>query len=441
MSGIHFDFSILGDSQPEGLLVASALVRRGYSVQVVPSSSLGERSDSDQEVLLPAQLEKRQLQDLLFRAGFFRIEDAQLSPTQRHHQVILPRHRMTLSGGLPDFLIETEREFPHLWSVLSSLHHLKESQHRAVFVKTLQNLKSLIQKDSSVSDFVDIDAQARVAPRSDVSQDKLLKQWISDLLLDREKSFKSDQSQREYCQFLLDHARKWGVQVLQGPAELSCGLRGYQTSQQSRAQNLIVNSLGARRMLSKNQLLSGNIEFEAWFFETSFMVPSEIIPEPFGEHIYVRNSKLPFGSYELRFKSHSSDQKRIRLGCWLPFENEKNWQISLQEMFAHVQKLLPYVEWTKFSEIPSLLELTEKRGDVVRSGDFGRLRLQQNKKSALGAWIKRLSLKMRKSPRLKRKVYTVHPLDFEWQNRTESLNMSLHLLDHFEKKRRGFVRS
>ena len=63
MEPITFDFAILGDNQPEGLLVAAGLLRKGFSVAIIKSSALEELpSEEEYSFELPAQFGVRRFE-------------------------------------------------------------------------------------------------------------------------------------------------------------------------------------------------------------------------------------------------------------------------------------------------------------------------------------------------------------------------------------------
>src|SRR4051812_62646 len=130
-----FDFAVLGDVEPEGLLTATALVRKGFSVAVISSSALGELSPDDElnSLVLPEKFFNRRLTDLLFRAGFFRLEDSGLSPSNYSLQSILPKHRLQSDGSLDAFKKEFLREFPEArMSIDVVSENLRKNSEKAV---------------------------------------------------------------------------------------------------------------------------------------------------------------------------------------------------------------------------------------------------------------------------------------------------------------------
>lgn len=443
MSLTTFDFTILGDSQPEGLLVASALVRRGYSVQVVPSVALGEKAAMEEEDwIFPSSLGSKQLSDVFFRAGFFRYEDAALIPHQKVRQLLLPKNRITFTGAISNCLSEVEREFPHLWSSLSSLYQLKEGRHKAALHKTLQKLLDIQRRDSQVRDLISLDTHCTLKPGREQSEVEQLRSWVESLLRQSEKHFRVDPLLgKPYCSFLLEHARKWGVVFNAQSLNFKSLLVGYQITAETRSSSLIINSLGANRLLARSGQLPNSSAMDFWLYEDLFSVKLDEVPEPFGDHVYFYSAATVPGmphARSLRIERDSSvGVARLRVGSWLPFEDTKMWLYQIEEGRKALRRLLPFSAAATTATLPSILDLTETRGETIKRGQFDRLIPRQTKESK---WVKLMRRFSGAPLALRRRIYSLNPYDLDWRTRDYSFEKSLALLEHFEKKKRSFAK-
>ncbi len=447
MSLTTFDFTILGDTQPEGLLVASALVRRGYSVQVVSSVALGEKASKEEENwIFPSSLGAKQLSDVFFRAGFFRYEDAALVPHQKVRQLLLPKNRLTFTGSIANCLSEVEREFPHLWSSLSSLYQLREGRHKSALHKTLQKLMDIQRRDSQVRDLVALDSHWTLRPGRELSDLERLKYWVESLLRQSEKHFSVDpQLGKSYCAFLSEHARKWGVVFNSQALLFKSLLVGYQISKETRSSSLIVNSLGANRLLARSGQLPESASMDFWMYEDSFSIPLDELPEPYGEQLYFYSTESSAGIPHARSLKIERDFARgmanLKLGSWLPFDDTKMWHFQIDQGRKSLRRLLPFSADLSSVALPSILDLTELRGETIKLGKFDKLIPSRARESVWTSWMRRTSLGSSRRPfSLRRRIYSLNPYDLEWKTRDYSFEKSLALLEHFERKKRSFAK-
>jgi len=443
-----FDFAVLGDVQPEGLLTATALARKGYSVTVVPSQSLGELGPEENwPLLLPERIYNRRLNDLLFKAGFFRLEDSGLSPSPAFSQFVLPKHRLLFDGTHSTWEREVEREYP---SVSASLRRVLEWARRPqnkFLGRAAQELADIQKKDIHVRAWfkAEIDFHLRPHVGHDVEDVDLFKHWLQSVQKEGSKVYRVDPKLRQpYHQFLADHARRWGVQFMT-PGEftdLKSSWSHYSLSEAISARNLILNSMGAARALSKSAHPSLFQErMRHWLYLDTITCSIQQIPEPLQEFCYLdfadSASELPSQRYLYTHRNPLRGTATLTVGSWLPFDENRIWVSQIERGRDSLKKLMPFLPASDFKSIPSALELTELRGDCFKRGAFDRLMPYTSSRSRFSKAVDRMTKWIpNKSPvfRMKKRLFPVMPHYLPFRNRVSSIEACLHLLEHFDRK-------
>ncbi len=431
-----YDYAILGDHRPEGLFVAAALARKGLSVALVPSSSVGEKQlNHSASWIFPNRMGAYQSTDLFFRAGFFRLEDAHLQATRWRHQIILPRHRMTLNGSLENRLKETEREFPHAWSAMSHLVQLKKDRLQRAFQKALHHLSEIVERDVDIQRWMLLELEEPPAAPSSHNLRTLTQRWIQESLSEDEKYLEVTHLEgQSYSEFLADNARKWGVEVLDGDLDIKRGFRGYSLEKTRRAQRLILNSWGLTRRLEKSwgERLSPDIQY--WLYEDRLQVMEADLPEPLGESLVLAHPRM---ARVVRIKRHPRQKTAtLVLGTWLRCGDSKSWTMDIAESRKIFKGFMPFLSDDLFMTIPSVLELTEEEGDLVRRGLVSRLKSVPPPETRWQRFTRRWVGGTEAGIMLPRRVRALHPLLLSRKSRYESFCQAFRVIAEAEKGRK-----
>lgn len=443
MAKKHYDFAILGDTQAEGLLFAAALARKSYSVCLIPSEALGEwPSQNPWPLRFPERSGKHRLDDFLFRAGFFRLEDSGLEQGPYRNQFILPRHRVSLDGSQSTWIREVLREFPQISDSLLKLRSIAKKPENAQ-VSNFQ-FQSLLRKNEDFEKLAQLDCfEGRPFDSSkSESSRRLSKAFLSRLDREEAKVFrvKSD-LQQPYNRFLLEHAKKWGVQVLSESSELKAQWGKFEIMPQVKAKYLVANTLAGAKMIHqlKSRWLPHKISH--WLYFDRLDCVFDEIPEPLDEFSYLQFPQTEASqTVSLLYvqRDRLRDKARLTLGTWLPFDESRHWESEITASRARLSKVLPFLPAERFPSMPSTLELSEMKGECVRRAELDRLSfVRQPKSTASKAWHRFRSLFSKKAqifadaPRL----ISCLPYLGRKSGRHESLAECLRALDYFEKKK------
>jgi hypothetical protein len=444
---VSFDFAVLGDSQPEGLLVASGLARKGFSVAVVPSSQLGELPPEDSWPLrFPAQLGQRRLDDLLFRAGFFRLEESGLVSGHHESQVILKKNRLTFDGSLERLHKELIREFPPVADAFMRIVEIAKRPGSKNIKRAAQQLMMLKKQNENFSIWLDAEMQTVVRP---VMMHKPLSahiHWLLYVMSHGQRLYRVDPKLKQpYHQFLLEHARKWGVKVFEDPCQIRSHWGEFQISPTTQVRHIVVNGIGGARLLAKNLARTWSERMRYWLYVDTFECDLDEVPEPLEEI-----SQLDFQDHvgdlpSQRILRVKRDPVRARatfhIGSWLSFEDTRAWATQIEMGRQAIRKFLPFLSAQVFRPLPNLLELTEIRGECMRRGQTDRLDPWIENPGKMRRWVDgvRRLVQSRKTPyRLSRGVFAVTPHFLSFRNRMASFEESLKLLDHFEARRKKY---
>src|SRR5690606_18405325 len=117
------------------------------------------------------------------------------------------------------------------------------------------------------------------------------------------------------------HARKWGVQVVEGPIEIKTRWNSFELNLETRAKRVLVNCLGAARAIGKIRPQSFMNQISHWLYYDRFQCPLELIPEPVGERGFIRlvsdeNNGVLTQSFHLQ-RDKLRDQATLTVGVWL----------------------------------------------------------------------------------------------------------------------------
>jgi len=454
MTAVTFDFAILGDQQPEGLWVGSALVRKGYSVALIPSASFGELPPDDfMPLTFPVQASgNRRLDDLLFRAGFFRLEDSGLVSSLYQNQLILPRHRTITSGAIDQWLLELKREFPLASEKIQTvLDELKRGQRtEGAIRRAAGEILQLFKKDPLFARWLELELEALLKPhpRDGVKQEAetrtLIEDWLRFTLQWGGKWYRVDpRLKTSYNQFLQDHARKWGVQILSGGVDIKAHWSLFQLNKDQRARYLIANGLGSLRQISKAMEKPIADRFSYWLFVDRIECSLSQLPEPLQEFCLFdmdKGTEFSRGYHFLHTKKDPlRDEAVLSLGTWLSFEEPKSWTAAIQSGRDSLKQILPFMPESSFRAIPSLFDLTEMRGECVRRGQIDRLIPYSKEKvgwERIQTKVKRLFRSAATPQEISHRIFSLIPGASEPRNRMRRFGEALNILDHFEKKRR-----
>jgi hypothetical protein len=434
----RFDFCILGDSQPEGLLLAAALARKSFKVLLLPSSALGELPTHEVwPMRIPEKFGERRLDELLFKAGFFRLEDSGLVAVPAQHQILLSRHRLSFDGKRSRFQKEMEREFPRYAERVLRLTGGKNSEPRK-----WNQVQAWGREDPALSAMMLLGGcEGRMATlESDRGKAEAMRRWVEESSQEEGRFFEvSPELQEPYCQFLLDHCRKWGVQVMDQKVDLQSKWRRFQIAPGIEAQRLVVNTFSAFRQLGRMKSFEEcQRPISHWLYFDRIRLPLDAIPEPLGDRASFQaggrliNSENAFVLHVHR--DFLKDQAVLALGIWLPFQDSSGWGDRILRARDELRKLLPFIPEKSIPVLPSGLELAELKGECVRRGQVERLILEpRERRSAFR--IPQFWRRKRTGPIRHSRVITSLPYLESVSGRRESLQTCFEALDQFEKKR------
>ncbi len=439
-----YDFAVLGDTQPEGLMVAAGLVRKGFSVLVVPSSALGELApDETKPLVLPAQLGPRNLSDLLFRAGFFRLEESGLVSSVYESQAVLPKHRLSFDGTYERFKAEVEREFPLVAAGFMRIWDNLKKPGVKSWDRAAADVYELMKKDSQFYKFIEMEIETQMRPKTLERDLVLIRDWLRFAIEAPPKAYRVDPKMKQpYCSFLTDHARKWGVQLWNDRIDLQPSWSTYRISPNTQVKQLIVNGLGAGRNLAKTFANKLSVSMRWWMFIDRIEISLASTPEPLQEFV---NFDFGIGVKDqpsLRTLYTTRDRARgdaiLSLGSWLDFEDSKAWVAQIEAGRQSLKRLMPFLPENAFKTIPATLELTEMRGECVRRGQMDRLIPAEETISRFSKLMMNLKALTRRERRLQtvgKRIYVVTPHYLPYRNRISSFHEALKILDHFDRKK------
>jgi|GEM_PF-6331042 len=442
MEARFFDFAVLGDSHPEGLLLSAGLARRGYHVCLVPSQNLGELPSQDPWPLrLPSQMGKRHLDDLLFKVGFFRLEDSGLVPMEPSRQILLKKHRLSFNGSERRWEDELRREFPRAADKLVQLKKLVKSGVKGSVLKAFNRLNSLGKDDPELLEWVRIESlNGRPAMKS--SAPEKIKNWVSQWRNESQKIYRISPSLGQpFSHFLTEHARKWGTQVIEESIDLKTRWNHYQLLPHVKSKNLILNSLAAMRLIAKMEpkLYSQNISH--WLYFDRIQCSLDSVPEPLEELSFLdlgssKDSARTCLLYVSRDKL--KDRASLALGVWLDFNENKDWISSIEKARQSLKRLLAFLPPGEFKSIPSVFELTELKGECVRRGETERIAFENISHSGMKNFINQFKGLMNLSPsmrgRLSKRIYVAVPHSLTSFSRQRVLEDCLRFLEHYERR-------
>ncbi len=444
MQSQNLDFCLLGDTNPEGLLLAAGLSRRGYSVGIVSSGQLGELPPQfSWPIRLPERLGENRLDELLFRVGFFRLEESGLCPEPLQTQFILPKRRLSLDGLAPTWAREVQREFPVISERLIKMRDSMRKSSSRSLAKSLSQLSHLIRQEPDIGRWVTMDAgQGRLAYH-DLASDSapVLEKWLWGLAWPETKCYRPQQNLGQpLTSFLVEHAKKWGAKSIQEPIELSSRFGNFALNSNFRARNLIINSFGGFRLVAKAPFADFSHEISHWLYFDRIRCAEEMIPEPLEEFCQFHSSDKQEFPYVMHTKrSPYGEESELRLGIWLKFQDSSLWQSQIEEGRAALKRLIPFLPHSAFSSLPSLLDLNEFKGETIRRGEMDRLivlRSSPSKWLSWKTWMSNWGLSSSHLPQLSKRVFLCIPHLGGAVDRRESFQTCLKLLDYFEKKRK-----
>ena len=117
--------------------------------------------------------------------------------------------------------------------------------------QAIQGVLEIEKESDEFSRLLEADvAEGRPLDRTGARE--LSRKWI-DRHRESERHFYRLKPQQDlpYSHFLMEHCRKWGVQVLDEPLQLESKWRHFQLSAGARSNQLVVNSLGGARLASR----------------------------------------------------------------------------------------------------------------------------------------------------------------------------------------------
>lgn len=442
-----FDFAVLGDSHPEGLYVAAGLARRSYKVCLVPSAALGELPPLEPLPLrLPEKIGESRLDDLLFKVGFFKLEEALLEPVEDLSQVLLKKHRLQFDGKDSVWLQELIREFPQYereWlKIKEGFQGAAKSLNAAI-----QASLNIEKANPEYARLVELEGgDSRPFQRS--FDRERTRHW-----LEKQKRGRVYRPQNRpgesYSKFLLEHCRRWGVQILEDPVQVEGRWRHFQLNAQCKATHLIVNSLGAAKSLEmksrvgtkKSIPLLGWLGFgrtrdfqtdrvSHWMYFDRILTQPDKLPEPLGEWSRLALDDQFSEPVVLHVqRDRLRDRATLTLGVWLPFNESRQWEERIEAGRASLRKLLPFVPDTSFKALPSAFELNEMKGECVRRGELDRLCFESTGRERKGLWSK----SARRPSSLANRILVSAPFMYSGWSRAESLEECLKTVEYFEK--------
>jgi hypothetical protein len=180
-----------------------------------------------------------------------------------------------------------------------------------------------------------------------------------------------------YSKFLLDHCRKWGVSVVEEPLSFQTGWRHFQISSSVKAHYVIVNSLAGARLLSEVRKDLSVEKMSHWMYFDRLVSSVESLPEPLGEFsVLASEDRQALPVWLHAHRDHLRDRATVTLGIWLPFQDSRVWESTIESARQSFRKLAPFVPDSCFRQVPSPLELNEMKGECVRRGELDRLQIE-----------------------------------------------------------------
>lgn len=331
------------------------------------SQALGELpGQSAYPLELPETLDSKRLDDLLFKVGFFRLEDSGLVPSPKNYQVLLRKHRMSFDGRVGRWEAEVQREFPFIAGKLKQVMQSNPLKGGSI-------LSSLAQEHDNLRSWVAIEAE-QARPLSSGLR-KACARWIQRIQKPEEKVYHVSPSlSQPFSQFLVEHARKWSVDLIEDGVQLKKSLGGFRINSNIKAKRLVVNSLGGARLLSTlyPKLFSNTVSH--WLFYDRVHCSVDEVPEPLADVSYF-NLTDSEGQPRTLFvqKDQLRDRAVLTICTWLPSEDSKLWLDQVKEGREQLKKIVPFLEESAFSNLPSIFELTEMKGECIRRGELDRL--------------------------------------------------------------------
>ena len=326
------------------------------------------------------------MNDLLFKAGFFRLEESGLVTHQSSFQIVLPKNRLLFYHDSERWNQEVEREFPQAFAKLARLREASEKDQGAKLNRAAQDLFDLQKRDPALSTWINAEIQSVLSPSLDRSPLENMKAWLY-YLRSRGKSYRADPRLKDsYTHFLLEHARKWGAQILSEAKDLRSKWGSFELSDQMRIRYLILNGLGGGRFVARELKKAFANPFAYWMHTESIECDLRLVPEPLQDFCLLGLEDSHSASVSMS-GSHSSLEKiyslrtlrlpakgiaRLHLGVWLAYEDSKSWPQQIEAGRRSLRKLLPFLPVDCFKPLPELFELIERRGDAVKRGQMDR---------------------------------------------------------------------
>lgn len=431
----NFDFVILGDSQPEGLWLAAGLARRSYSVAIVPSQTLGELPPLEAlPMRFPEKVGNRQMDELLFKVGFFKLEESGLVADQESFQILQKKHRLSLSNQSEKWFTEMEREFPRSVELIARLRSGEKSKDGQNLSALVAQCTELQKDDLGFAEMVEMELSAG-RPHLRRSMKEMSRDWVQKHLQEATHHFRPGKNLSEsFRKFLLEHARKWGVQILEEAIEVEKGWRKFLLNKKWRANFLVVNTLAAAKLITRYRDDLAPDRVTHWLYYDRFFCTPDDLPEPLGELSYLQNFEGEGESYPLFVeRDRLRDKAVITLGVWLPFQDSRIWESKIDAARRSLKRLLPFLSESVWKQIPSNFELNEMKGECVRRGDLDRLVFDLPEEKALTG-ILRLFRSHRRPKSLRSGVILVAPYLTACRDRMDSLRETLSTLEWFEKR-------
>lgn len=435
----HYDFCILGDHHPEGLLLAAALARKSFRVLLVPSENLGEQAPQEAwPMRIPERLGDRRLDELLFKAGFFRLEDAGLVPAETRRQILLRRHRLSFDGKRETWEREIRREFPQVADRILRLSAGKRPDPRR-----WSAAQACARDEPLILPWILLEgSEGRTASlESDEGKAAAIRRWLEDIPQNDSKSYElNPELQEPYTQFLVEHCRKWGVKVWADRLDLKSRWGRFQLAEGVEAKNLMLNSFAAFRQLGRLKSFEDcQKPISHWLYFDRIRLPLTQIPEPLGEKAFLQvggqlvNSENAFVLHLERDKLR--DEANLALGIWLPFQDSSHWLDRIQRARGELKKVIPFIPDQAVPSLPSSLELTEMKGECVRRGEVERLILEPNRRGRRRLFRGLFGGRRFSGDVLQhRRVVSLIPYMKPVSGRRESLLTCFELLDQYEKR-------
>lgn len=428
--------------------MGAGLARRGFSVCLIPSQQLGELPPHNPLPLeLPEKLGKKRLDDLLFKVGFFKLDESGLVQADKKVQVILKKHRLQFDGNMERWEKEIYREFPSIADDYVSLkRQVKTSSQAAVGGRSIQKILELTDRDDEFKRMIELEVSKGrpLAEESEPEEKSLrLRDWMASWKNEDSKVYRiSPELGQPFNQFLVEHARRWGVHVLDLPIQLKAKWSEFQLLPEVKSKSLIINSLAGANLLSKVLPKLYQQQVTHWLFFDRVNCRLEDIPEPMEEIGYLASdlngSPLTRPRLFYVYRDKLRDTATITLATWLEFKNSGLWVQEIESSRLALQKLLPFLPETAFSSLPSMLELNEMQGECMRRGDTERLCFKSYSQGNLGKIMTSLREKMgmRKKARgeLSRRIFFATAHIMPELSRRRALEDCLRFLDVQQNK-------